>query len=210
MATFSERLRKCRERRELTQSELADKVGVHKQTISQYERGVRNPDYTILRKICSVFGVSTDYMLGREMQFYDDYGNLIDPDEKVSVPVYGQVAAGIPMEMIEDITDTEDIPKAMTRGGKQYFALKIHGNSMEPRMRDGDVIIVRKQPDAEDGEIVVAAVNGDDATCKRLKKYKDAIALLSTNPDYDPIYISKGEKPVTILGKVVELRAKFE
>ena len=56
----------------------------------------------------------------------------------------------------------------------------------------------------------MAAVNGDDATCKRLKKYKDAIALLSTNPDYDPIYISKGEKPVTILGKVVELRAKFE
>lgn len=195
--TIAKNLRNYMYLREKTQAQMARDLSISKATISCWMNGTRIPRMDAIEKLCSYLRITKAQLLEDEKDF-------------ISVPVYGQVAAGIPMEMIEDITDTEDIPKAMTRGGKQYFALKIHGNSMEPRMRDGDVIIVRKQPDAEDGEIVVAAVNGDDATCKRLKKYKDAIALLSTNPDYDPIYISKGEKPVTILGKVVELRAKFE
>ena len=83
---------------------------------------------------------------------------------------------------------------------------------MEPKFSDGDVVIVRKQNDAESDDIVIAMVNGDDATCKKLKKYDDGIALISTNPAYDPMYFSKEEietKPVRILGRVVELRAKF-
>lgn len=83
---------------------------------------------------------------------------------------------------------------------------------MEPKFSNGDVVIVRKQSDADDGDIVIALVNGDDAVCKRLKKYKDGIALISTNPSYEPMYFTKEDiekRPVSILGKVKELRAKF-
>lgn len=83
---------------------------------------------------------------------------------------------------------------------------------MEPKISNGDVVIVRKQSDADDRDLVIALVNGDDAVCKRLKKYEDGIALLSNNPSYEPLYFSNKEiedKPVSIIGKVKELRAKF-
>ena len=94
----------------------------------------------------------------------------------------------------------------------EYFGLQVKGDSMEPKISDGDVVIVRKQSDADDGDLVIALVNGDDAVVKRLKKYADGIALISTNPAYEPMYFSKADsesKPVSIIGKVKELRAKF-
>ena len=129
----------------------------------------------------------------------------------VTINVLGRVAAGIPIEAVEDIIDTEEISEDMASTG-DFFGLRIHGDSMEPKMSEGDVVIVRKQDDAESGEIVIAMVNGCDATCKRLKKYADGIMLLSNNPKYEPMIFSKEEietKPVRIIGRVVELRAKF-
>ena len=94
----------------------------------------------------------------------------------------------------------------------EFFGLKIHGDSMEPKFSEGDVVIVRQQNDAESGDIVIATVNGDEATCKRLRKYRDGIELVSSNPSYEPMFFSNADiiqKPIRILGKVVELRAKF-
>lgn len=83
---------------------------------------------------------------------------------------------------------------------------------MEPKISNGDVVIVRQQDDAETGDIVIAMVNGDDAVCKRLRKYKEGLELISNNPNYAPIYFDDETiktKPVRIIGKIVELRAKF-
>lgn len=129
----------------------------------------------------------------------------------VTINVLGRVAAGIPIDAVEDIIDTEEITEELARTGT-FFGLQIHGNSMEPRMVEGDVVIVRQQDDAESGEIVIVTVNGTEATCKRLRKYRDGIELISSNPSYEPIFFSNEEieeKPVRIIGKVVELRAKF-
>lgn len=79
-------------------------------------------------------------------------------------------------------------------------------------MSEGDIVIVRQQDDAESEEIVIVTVNGTDATCKRLRKYRDGIELISNNPSYEPIFFTNEEietKPVKIIGRVVELRAKF-
>ena len=111
----------------------------------------------------------------------------------------------------EKMTKAEEISQEMASTG-EFFGLKIHGDSMEPRMYEGNVVIVRKQEDADSGDIVIAMVNGDDATCKRLVKYENGINLLSLNSKYAPIVFSKEEietKPVRIIGKVVELRGKF-
>ena len=126
------------------------------------------------------------------------------------IPVLGRVAAGIPIDAIEDILDWEEISGQIALSG-DYFGLKIKGDSMEPSICNDDVVIVRQQDDAEDGDIVIALVNGHDAVCKRLKKYKDGVALISKNPSYDPMYFTSAEideTPVKIIGKVIELRRR--
>lgn len=137
--------------------------------------------------------------------------NLKKQSRGVSINVLGCVAAGIPIEAIEDIIDTEEISVEMAKNGT-YFGLQIHGDSMEPRIYEGDVVIVRQQDDAESGDIVIAMINGNDATCKRLTKYASGIALTSLNSKYEPMMFTNQEiieKPVRIIGKVVELRGKL-
>ena len=83
---------------------------------------------------------------------------------------------------------------------------------MSPRIQEGDVLIVRQQNDADEGEIVIAQINGDTACVKRLLKQEDGIVLQSFNPAYSPMFFSKkavNEKPVHIIGKVIENRQKF-
>lgn len=92
------------------------------------------------------------------------------------------------------------------------MGLQIHGNSLEPRIYEGDIVIVRQQDAADSGDVVIAIVNGNDATCKRLRKYRDGIELISNNPSYAPMFFSNEEilsRPVKIIGKVIELRGKF-
>lgn len=124
----------------------------------------------------------------------------------------GRVVAGIPIDAIEEIIDYEEIPKEMAATG-DFFALKVKGASMEPRILEGDVVIVRKQDDVESGDIAIILINGNDATVKRVKKQKDGITLIANNISvYEPHYYSNDEitqLPVRILGKVVELRGKL-
>lgn len=129
----------------------------------------------------------------------------------VKINVLGRVAAGVPINAIQEIIDTEEITQELASAG-DFFGLQIKGDSMTPRICEGDVVIVKQQSDAESGDIVIATVNGDEATCKRLRKYKEGIELIPNNPTYEPLYFSNEEidaKPVRILGKVIELRGKF-
>ncbi len=201
-----EKIKILRKQHGLTMKELGSIVGVAESSISLYENGKRQPDYDTLQKIADYFHVSVDYLLGRE-----DSKPSSTPGNVLRVPVFGQVVAGIPIEAIEDIDDYEEL-EAATHSDGEYFALKIKGNSMQPRMNKGDVVIVRKQEDVDTGDVAIVLVNGNDATCKKIKKTPEGILLLSTNPDYEPMFFSKQEiisTPVKILGKVVELRAKY-
>lgn len=134
----------------------------------------------------------------------------------IRIPVYGCIAAGIPLEEIEDIDDWEEINYPNARRG-EYIALRIKGDSMEPRICEGDVIIIHLQPTVDNGELAAVRVNdhytdGVCATCKKVRFTPDGgIMLISTNPAYEPMYFSKKQirdEGVEIIGKVVELRAK--
>ena len=118
------------------------------------------------------------------------------------------VPAGVPIEAIEDILDWEDIPMDWLRGGKEYFALKVQGDSMFPKYIEGDTIIVRKECDCESGQDCIVYVNGYDATLKKVIKKKDCIILQPLNPAYDPkVYNYNDEfNPISIAGVVVEIR----
>lgn len=187
-----------------TQQELADAIFVNQTAVSQWERGVTVPSKPILLKLSEMFGVSTDYLLGVD-------GASAQARKGVNIPVLGTVVAGIPIEAVEDILDYEEITPELANSG-EFFALQVKGSSMEPRIREGDVVIVRQQSDADTGDTVVVLVNGDEATIKKLKKGDKGITLIPNNPTYEPLYYSCDEiksLPVAIIGKVIELRAKF-
>lgn len=209
MGIFKNTLRTLRTSQGLTQEELAKRLKISRSTIGMYEKGAREPDFETLELIADFFNVDINYLLGRSNK--TTYIPSSTSRKSTVINVYGRVAAGIPLEMIEDIIDTEEIPEEMAKTG-EFFGLQISGDSMEPKISNGDIVIVRKQDDAESEDIVIATVNGTDATCKRLKKYQTGIALISTNPKYEPMFFSNEEiieKPVRIIGRVVELRAKL-
>lgn len=186
-----------------TQIDLAEYLGVSKSTVSMWVNGVRVPRMARIDAMARFFGVNRSDIM-------EPWGEPHSAGS-VSIPVYARVAAGLPFEAVEDIIDREEIPEALSQQGT-YYGLRIWGDSMEPRMKKGDVVIVRKQTTADDGDIVIVTISGTDATCKRFRKYADGIALISNNPAYPPMYYTAQEVeqlPVCIIGKVVELRAKM-
>lgn len=200
---FNDRLRALRQQRDMTQAEIAREIYITQPAYSKYEVGTSSPNPETLGKIANALGVSADYLIGNSDQ----------PNRPgyIRIPVLGRVAAGIPIDAIEEVIDWEDV-SADTAGGGEYFGLQIKGHSMEPKISDGDVVIVRRQPDVDSGDIAVVLVNGDDATVKRIKKSPQGVTLIPSNPAYEPMYYSNDEiesLPVQILGRVVELRAKF-
>lgn len=200
---FNERLKTLRIQRKMTQSELAKKIYISQPAYSKYEVGTASPNPETLSKIADALDVSVDYLLGSDSQ----------PARPgyIRIPVLGRVAAGIPIDAIEEVIDWEDI-STEAAGDGEYFGLQIKGHSMEPKISDGDVVIVRRQPDVDSGDIAVVLVNGDDATVKRIKKSPQGVTLIPSNPAYEPMYYSNKEiesLPVQILGRVVELRAKL-
>lgn len=208
---FRTRLKQLRNEKKINQRELANFLKVAPSTISMYESGQREPNFEVLESLADFFNVDLNYLLGKS----DKTTKLMLEDSQSSqglqIPVLGTVAAGIPISAVEDILDYEEIPQSWENQG-EFFALRIKGDSMQPKMDDGDVVIVRQQSDANSGDTVIVLVNGDDATCKKLQKTENGIMLLSTNPNYLPMFFTNEEiltKPVVILGKVVELRSKF-
>ena len=204
-ATFSKNLKYYLKIRNKTQLDLAKAIGVSNTTINNYVKGYNTPRMDKLDKICNYLRIERSDLL-----------NTSTSEEKkttsaLRIPVLGNVAAGIPISAVEDILDYEEVPSSWQSQG-EFFALRIKGDSMQPKIDDGDVVIVRQQSDANSGDTVIALVNGDDATCKRLEKTDNGIMLVSTNTKYPPMFYSKEDivnKPVVILGKVVEFRGKF-
>lgn len=193
--------------------ELSNASGVSKASISQYLNGSHAPSNISSGKMARILNVNPLWLMGFDapMNTNSQVEAAPSSNKGVSVKVLGRVAAGIPIEAITDIIDMEEITEDLAKTG-EFFGLKIKGNSMSPNICNNDVVIVRQQSDAENGEIVIATVNGDEAMCKRLRKYKDGIELMSINPGYDSYEFSNKEileTPVTIIGKVVELRRKF-
>ena len=192
----------------MQQKELAILVGVAAPTVSEWEHGKKDPSGERLLKLAEIFGVEPGAILGET-----SYKKSSDEKDYIRIPVLGRIPAGVPFEMIEDIEDYEDIHASMTRGGKEYFALKVRGDSMNPKYEDGDTIILRATNVCESGQDCAVRVNGDDATFKRVYVTEEGgIILQPLNPAYEPRNYTRHQWEsdyVSILGVVVELRRKI-
>lgn len=196
----SEKIRQLRIAKGLSQEALGEIIGVKKAAINKYEKGrVVNIKRSTLHKLADALGVLPADLL-------DD----TDAPKPTRINVYGSIPAGIPIEAIEDVIGWEDISPDMLAGGKEYFGLRVNGDSMEPKYLDGDTIIVQKQPDCESGDDCVVYVNGYEATLKKVIKQVNCIVLQPLNSKYEPkIYDYNDEiNPITIAGVVREIRRK--
>lgn len=213
MTDMGNTIKKLRIENNMTLEQLGDKVGVGKSTVRKWENGmIANMRRDKIAGIADVFNVSPSYLMGWDSNVGPIKNGTRHKSPGVTINVLGRVAAKTPIEAIEDVIDTEEITEEMAATG-DFFGLQIHGDSMEPKMSKGDVVIVRRQDNAESGDTVIVTVSGTDATCKRLRKYRDGIELISTNPSYEPMFFPNKDiesKPVRVIGKVVELRCKFQ
>lgn len=202
-SNVGQRIFQARKRRKITRKEIAEFLQVHETTIKRYEDGdTKKLPTDRLEKIAKYLNTSIDYLMG-----WDDEQS----PQGIQIPVLGTVPAGIPITAIEDIIDYEEIPQSWSNQG-DFFGLRIKGDSMYPTLENGDVVIVRKQSTADNGDTVIVMVNGDDATCKRYERSDTGIMLIPNNNAYAPIFYTNEEieaLPLTIIGKVVELRRKF-
>lgn len=197
-------LKLLRKQANLSQVEVAQALNMSQVAVSSYERGTREPDLATLRRIADLYGVSVDYLL--------DTRKPKHPTKKIRI--YGEIAAGQPIGAMDtsDFDDPRDwceIPADMADKA-DYFALRIKGDSMAPRMQEGDIVIVKRQPCADSGDVCVVLVDNENATCKKIKKTEEGLTLIGLNPAFTPIFFSwreVAEKPVSVLGVVVELRA---
>jgi len=188
---------------------VARALGLPYTTYTNYETNQREPKQSQLLLMADYFGVSTDYLLGRETTKASPV-NLRRTFTRIKV--LGRVPAGMPVEAVEDIIDWEDLDPREYSQTNKYFGLRVMGDSMYPEYRDGDTIIVEQSSDAETGQDVVAYVNGYDATLKKFIRYENGnIELRPINPTYQATIftaIEAEQKPVQIVGFVRELRRK--
>lgn len=214
MMTIGEFIEKRRKELGITLDEIGKITGVGKSTVKKWETGlISNMGRDKIANLSKILKVSPAVFINDSIDDYYEAVNLpvMSKPKGVKIPVLGYVRAGIPISAVEEILDYEEISEEMSRQGK-FFALKIKGDSMEPKFSEGDVVIVQQQSTVENGDIAVVLVNGDDATVKKFYRSDSGIKLISTNPAYDPFFFTPDEVntlPVQIIGKVVELRAKF-
>lgn len=203
---FGNVLKNLRVSKGLSQEELSNKFGVSTSTIGMYETNKREPNFDLLKEFANFFNVSTDYLL--EQIKKDDLTN----SDIVQIPLLGKIAAGYPTQMFADVIDYIDIPADMTRGNKELFALKTKGKSMEPNFIEGDILIFEKTEDCENGQFCAVAVNGDDATFKKVTKTDAGIMLQPLNPDFETKFYTNEQidsLPVTIIGVLKQIRRNF-
>ena len=165
------------DKKEISPAELSRLSGITPSSISDYLTGKYEPKQDKIDLIARALNISPAWLMG-----YDSERSTRKKGTRI--PVLGRVAAGIPIEAITDVDDWEEIPESMAKTG-EYFALRITGNSMEPRMLDGDVVIVKRQSDVDSGDVAVVLVNGNDATVKQITKSETGltlICLLYTSP----------------------------
>ena len=149
-----------RKEKGLTQEKVAQYLNtVHSSYNRMENNDIEKISSEYLKKLSTLYNVSIDYLLGQENN---------KKERGIQIPVLGTIPAGIPIEAIEEILDYEEIPQSMAQKG-DFFGLKVRGDSMAPRIQNGDIVIVRKQETAESGDICVVMVNGFDATLKQIK-----------------------------------------
>lgn len=195
--SFGERLIRARKERKMSQELLAKKSGVSQSAISNIEKGLNSPSASTIEMLASALGYTSAEMLA------DDTSGLISGilplPETHSIPLLGDIACGTPITAEENLDGYVNVPVDVMC----HFALRCKGDSMSPRVQDGDLVYIRQQPDVEDGQIAAVLID-NEATLKHVYHISGGVQLVAENPAYPPmIYTGAACSEVRILGLAV-------
>ena len=189
MSFFNNNLPYIRKQKGISQKDLAKKIGVDQSTISLWEKGMDTTVENVI-KVAEALNVPVPDFIGSDLRF--DNAELINLNiERVKIPVLGTIKAGKPIEAQENIVDYVEIPKDWIKQNKNYYGLKINGNSMSPKYMPNDTVIFEQTNDFQyaNNKDCCVMVNGDDATFKVFKIKEDGIRLIPLNIENDDGYL---------------------
>lgn len=197
--TFGAKLKNIRISMGLSQEEFAKKLNTTKQVISRYETEQRTPKITIAQEYADVLGISLHDLIDNNVDF-PSADNIVPIPKMAKIPLLGNIACGDPITAEENLDGFVSAPEEISAD----FALRCKGDSMiGARILDGDIVLIRQQPDVEDGEIAAVLID-NEATLKRVHKKTGCLILNPANPAYEPIIITGEElADVRIIGKAV-------
>lgn len=202
---LGENIKQARMKAQISQDELAKRLGYKsRSTIAKIESGENDLTQKKVAAFAKALNVSIDFLMDGNRNENNSQGTRI--------PVLGTIVAGIPITAVENIIDYEEISQEMAKTG-EYFALVVKGSSMEPKIYEGDVVIVKKQSTVDNGDIAIVLVNGNEATIKQIQRSQSEITLVGFNVAVYPPHIYTNEEiedlPVNVIGKAVEVRRKL-
>lgn len=203
---FGRNLKYLREKKDIDQLELAGLLGRKSaSSISEWEKGTYTPKSGVLSDIARIFNVNLQDLMNSDLSNTKP-SNLIEVSQRtVRIPVLGKIACGDPILAEQNYEDYRTVlAEGLPSGNLIYLEAK--GDSMQPTIPNGAMVVIREQPEVENGEIAAVLVNGnEEATLKRVKKQGNNIILIPDNSAYDPIF-ADSDNPIKIIGKAI----KFE
>lgn len=212
---FTEKLDKLLKEKDISKPQLSKISSIPYSTIMSFydsEKGTDNIKLSTLKKLSKALNVSLDYLTDDTISEEQFTSNAIPiPDTPVKVPIIGKISAGLPILAIENIDGYEFAPSSYIKEGFEYFYLRVSGDSMNLKFRNGDLVLVQKQDELENNEIGVILVNGFDATVKKFRCENGLVVLepMSTNPEHQVQIYNPRDTAIKIIGKVVSYQGKL-
>lgn len=215
MESFGERFKELRLEKKLTQQQLAEKFFTKKSSISRYENNIQTPEIESLKKYADFFNVTVDYLLCRS-NHRESAGNELSKAASLSgktikLPILGVVRAGEPLYAEQNILGYSSIDSSLVPSGECFY-LRVKGDSMNlSNIVDGQLVMIRRQQEVENGEIALVLVNDETATIKKFYKSEGTVTLMphSSNPGNPPRIISLARESIKIIGKAVGTFIRF-
>ena len=202
---FAERLKQARKAKKISQAEVSRQLGVTQQAVGKWETGRSTPDPQTVARLAEILDTTADALLGLQDA---GGGQAFSRYTQCPIPVVGTVKAGYGALAFEEDYGTE---YAAVKDPGQYFFLVVKGDSMEPRISDGDLALVHRQSTLENGELGVLVYGTEgEGTLKKYIRRGNAVVLHPFNPEYEDLVL-KGEEleHLYIAGKVVETKARW-
>ncbi|MDK7626377.1 MULTISPECIES: LexA family protein [Bacillus] len=196
-------LKKQLKRKGISQTMMARDLNIPEMTVSNWVKGKTYPRPDKIQLMADYFGIT-------RTQLTEEAPSNLTPlaPQTIPIPVLGTIACGEPILAEENVTEyIYESPDHLPSG--KLFYLKAKGTSMEPTIPDGSYVLVREQPEVENGAIAAVLVNGDtEATLKRIKRQGDMVILMPDNPNYSPFIITP-DNPARIIGQAIQFTQKL-
>lgn len=203
---FAKNLKYYMEINNKTRYDLCKDLNLPYTTFAEWYHGKIYPRIDKIEMLANYFNIKKSDLI-EEKNKIDALGNPVVP-----LPLVGSVKAGYNYLAQENWIGTVDVETSLVGDGKDYFALKVKGDSMAPVFLEDDIVIIKKQNDCENNEYAVVIINGDEGTLKKIKKTDSGIILQPLNPAYGPVMYTKKEMetiPIIIVGVVKQLKREF-